>query len=395
MSQDYNQELAQQFVGKIIDVKPHENCWIEYCGPKAKLLADACAEVVTKRGGYPYLVDSSSATINREIVPLDSESLTEYGASLLQKMQAMQKYIRISDDADRAKIALTGEPKKAYKTAMTPHIEYRVNNTRWMIAAAPTEEFAAACGMSFPEFKTFYRNVCLTDYGKMTEAAAPLQKIMTEGKKVRIYSPKQDTDLTFELEGINAIPCTGTYNIPDGECFTAPAKYSANGKISFGKSNFDGERFESIKLRFEDGKIIEAEADTPERTKRLNEILDTPNARYIGEFAINFNPYIQHPTGNVLFDEKIDGGLHLAMGKSYDMAFNGNKSDVHWDMVQIQRPDYGGGEIWIDDVLIRKDGLFVLPELLALNPENLKGAVEAKLLPELATPPVAAMQTQP
>jgi len=221
--------------------------------------------------------------------------------------------------------------------------------------------------------KAFYRDVCLVDYGKMTEAVKPLEKLMTEGKKVRIYSPAQETDLRFSIEGIPAIPCTGTLNIPDGECFTAPVRNSINGTIRFGPSSYDGQKFGFIRLLFKDGHIDEAEAENAERTARLNQMLDTdPGARYTGEFSINFNPFIRHPTGSILFDEKIDGGIHMAMGNCYDQAPNGNKSSVHWDMVHIQRADYGGGELYIDDRLIRKDGIFVVPELLALNPENLK-----------------------
>ena len=121
---------------------------------------------------------------------------------------------------------------------------------------------------------------------------------------------------------------------------------------------------------FENGKIIEA---TGSDTEKLNEILDSDEgARYIGEFAIGFNPYIMKPMKDILFDEKIAGSFHFTPGNAYTIADNGNRSDVHWDMVLIQREDYGGGEIWFDDVMIRKDGIFILPELESLNPENLK-----------------------
>jgi len=229
----------------------------------------------------------------------------------------MQGYIRIDDDADQAHTSLPPEQMALYKKALQPVNDYRVNNTRWLVTAAPTEEFAAACGMSFGEFQAFYRDVCLVDYGKMTEAVKPLEKIMTEGKSVRIYSPSQDTDLSFSIEGIPAIPCTGTLNIPDGECFTAPVKNSINGTIRFGPSSYDGQKFAFIRLTFQDGHIEHAQAENPERTATLNRMLDTdPGARYTGEFSINFNPFIRQPTGSILFDEKIDGGIHMAMGNS-------------------------------------------------------------------------------
>jgi len=367
------QQLAHQFVVNAVGVKPGENIWLEFRGPKAKVIADACAATVEAIDAHPFLIDTGAASINTTVEPLSAEGIAALGERKLVQMKTMQGYIRVDDDADQAKITLRPEQMALYKKALQPMTDYRVNHTRWLVTAAPTEEFAAACGMTFAAFEAFYRDVCLVDYGKMTTAVKPLEKLMTEGKKVRIFSPAQDTDLSFSIEGIPAIPCTGTLNIPDGECFTAPVRNSINGAIRFGPSSYDGQKFAFIRLTFRDGRIEQAEAENPERTARLNQMLDTdPGARYTGEFSINFNPFIRHPTGSILFDEKIDGGIHMAMGNCYDEAPNGNKSSVHWDMVHIQRSDYGGGELYIDDRLIRKDGIFVVPELLALNPENLK-----------------------
>jgi aminopeptidase len=367
------QKLAHQFMVNAVGVQPGDNVWLEYRGPKAQVLAGACAAKVEELSAHPFLIDTGSAAINSGVGPLSAAGIAALGEQKLAQMKTMQGYIRVDDDADQAKITLPREQMALYKKALQPVNDYRVNNTCWLVTAAPTEEFAVACGMSFPDFEAFYRDVCLVDYGKMTEAVKPLEKLMTEGKKVRIYSPAQETDLSFSIEGIPAIPCTGTLNIPDGECFTAPVRESINGAIRFGPSSYDGQKFAFIRLTFKDGHIDQAEAENPERTARLNQMLDTdPGARYTGEFSINFNPFIRHPTGSILFDEKIDGGIHMAMGNCYDEAPNGNKSSVHWDMVHIQRADYGGGELYIDDRLIRKDGIFVVPELLALNPENLK-----------------------
>ncbi len=256
---------------------------------------------------------------------------------------------------------------------MNPMLRHRVNNTRWLVTAAPTEEFAKACGMEMAAFEAFYLDVCLLDYQNMQQAARPLQKIMQEGKDVHIHSPAQETDLRFSIAGIPAHICAGELNIPDGECYTAPVRDSINGTIKFGPSVYEGQRFAFIKLAFKDGRIVAASAENDERTARLNALLDSDEgARYAGEFAINFNPLIQHPTGSILFDEKIDGGIHIAMGACYDDAPNGNKSVIHWDMVHIQRPDYGGGDLYIDGRLVRRDGLFAVPELAGLNPEALK-----------------------
>ena len=369
------QQLAHQFMVNAVGVKPGDNVWLEFRGPKAKVLADACAAKVHEIGAHPFWIDTGAAAINSTVKPLSAAGIAALGEQKLAQMKTMQGYIRVDDDADQAKITLLPEQMALYKKALQPMTDYRVNHTRWLVTAAPTEEFAAACGMSFADFESFYRDVCLVDYGKMTDAVKPLEKLMSEGKSVRIVSPAQETDLTFSIEGIPAIPCTGTLNIPDGECFTAPVRNSINGAIRFGPSSYDGQKFAFIRLTFHDGHASLAEAENPERTAMLNRMLDTdPGARYAGEFSINFNPFIRHPTGSILFDEKIDGGIHMAMGNCYDQAPNGNKSSVHWDMVHIQRPDYGGGELYIDNRLIRKDGIFVVPELLALNPENLKAA---------------------
>jgi len=359
-----------------VQVRQGDNIWVEFRGPNARPLADACAAEVVAAGATPRLVDSGSEALNAQISPMSAAELDTYGRELLDAMRTMQGYIRIDDDANLSKLSLPDAIRPLYKQAIGPMTEYRVNNTRWLVTVAPTAEFAQACGMTLPRFETFYRDVCLLDYRSMTEAVRPLEQLMNTARAVRILSPAQDTDLTFSIEGLGAVPCTGEHNIPDGECYTAPVKDSLNGTIKFGPSNYDGQRFAFIKLAFERGRIVGAEAESPERTAMLNGILDTDDgARYIGEFSINFNPYVKDPTGSILFDEKIDGGIHMAAGRAYEgIADNGNRSAVHWDMVHIQRPEYGGGELWIDDRLIRKDGQFVVPELLALNPEHLTAA---------------------
>jgi aminopeptidase len=144
-----------------------------------------------------------------------------------------------------------------------------------------------------------------------------------------------------------------------------------NGRISYNTpSEEQGFTFENIVFDVKDGRIENATAND---TERIGELLDTDEAaRYFGEFAFGLNPYILKPMKDTLFDEKISGSIHLTPGSAYEDAFNGNKSAIHWDLVLIQRADYGGGEIYFDGRLIRKDGVFVVPELECLNPENLK-----------------------
>jgi aminopeptidase len=256
------------------------------------------------------------------------------------------------------------------KYYVTPvHHEIRIKKTKWVVLRYPNYSMAQLANTSLENFEDFYFNVCNLDYSKMKNAMESLVKYMERTDKVRIMGP--GTDLTFSIKGIPVIPCAGECNIPDGEVYTAPVRDSINGTLSYNTpAVFQGFTYENIKLTFKDGKIIEATAND---TERINKVFDTDEgARYVGEFAIGVNPYVLKPMKDTLFDEKIMGSFHFTPGNSYDEAPNGNKSAIHWDLVCIQTPEYGGGEIYFDDVLIRKDGHFVIPELNCLNPENLK-----------------------
>ena len=250
------------------------------------------------------------------------------------------------------------------------HHEVRIKKTRWVVLRWPSASMAQMAEMSTEAFEDFFFDVCTLDYAKMSRAMEPLKDLMQRTDRVRLKGPR-DTDLSFSIKGIPAIPCDGHRNIPDGEVFTAPMRDSINGVIHFNApSIYRGVTHNDIRLTFRNGKVVEA---TSTATDKLNEVLDAdPGARYVGEFAIGFNPYCTRPMKDILFDEKIAGSIHLTPGACYDEASNGNKSDIHWDMVLIQTPEYGGGEIWFDDKLIRKDGRFVVDSLLGLNPENLK-----------------------
>jgi aminopeptidase len=240
-----------------------------------------------------------------------------------------------------------------------------IKERRWVLFEYPTPGQAQRAGMSFDSYFDFVLSVSCVDYAAMQKNAEVLKDLMQQTDQVRIVAP--GTDLSFSIKNMKAVPCCGEYNIPDGECFTAPIKDSVQGTITYNTpSIYWGHTFNGVHLRFADGKIIEATAG--QFTDILNKILDSDEgARYIGEFAIGFNPLILEPFCNTLFDEKISGSLHFTPGGSYDEATNGNESTIHWDLVQIQRPEYGGGEIWFDGKLIRKDGRFTLPELVQLN----------------------------
>jgi aminopeptidase len=207
------------------------------------------------------------------------------------------------------------------------------------------------------------------NYPKMAKAMAPLERRMRKADRVHLKGP--GTDLRFSIKNIGAKMCKGDRNIPDGEVFSCPVKNSVNGTIQFNTPTlYSGTKFENVRLEFREGKIVDASSNN---TKRLNEILDTDaGARYVGEFSLGFNPFILNPMCDILFDEKIAGSLHFTPGQAYEDCDNGNRSAVHWDMVLIQRPEWGGGEISFDGEVIRKDGRFLPKDLQLLNPENLR-----------------------
>ncbi|HEX4797265.1 MAG TPA: aminopeptidase [Humisphaera sp.] len=289
------------------------------------------------------------------------------------QMEKMQCYIGARGNPNVSELSDVPSDKQAiYEDTIWNgvHRDIRIRKTRWVVMRWPSPSMAQMAEMSTEAFEDFFFKVCTLDYAKMSRAMDPLQQLMMKTDKVRLKGPS-DTDLTFSIKGIPAKKCEGRSNLPDGECFTAPVRTSVNGVIHFNAPTiYRGVTHNDIRLTFKDGKVVDA---TSTDTKRLNEVLNADEgARYIGEFAIGFNPYCIKPMKDILFDEKIAGSIHFTPGNAYEDASNGNKSSIHWDMVLMQTPEVGGGEIWFDGKLIRKDGRFVLPELQPLNPENLK-----------------------
>jgi aminopeptidase len=364
-------KLADMLVNYCCALKPGEKLLLEAIDvPHA--FSKAVAEAAAKAGGAA-LVMLKSNEINRSLMLHGNEASLGLTADVEKlQMQSVQCYIGARGSNNVSELSDVPEDRqKIYEKTIwrTVHQEIRVKKTRWVVIRWPTPAMAQMAEMSTEAFEDFFFNVCTLDYSKMSCAMQPLKHLMEKTDKVRLKGPR-DTDLTFSIKGIAAIPCDGKVNIPDGEVFTAPVRNSVNGVIHYNcPTLYRGATHNDIRLTFKDGKIIDA---TSSNTAKLNEVLDTdPGARYIGEFAIGVNPYCTRPMKDILFDEKIAGSIHFTPGACYDEAGNTNQSAVHWDMVMRQDPEAGGGEIWFDDKLVRKDGRFVVPELEALNPENL------------------------
>ncbi len=325
---------------------------------------------VRAAGGIP-VVEVRHTRVSRELLRnTDSRHAALVRDLELFRIKKMQAYIAVRGSANMNENSDVPSDRMALFSRLTrPVLDWRVNRTRWCVLRWPTPSLAQSAGMSTEAFENLYFDVCTMDYRRMARAMVPLWKRMQRADRVQIKGP--GTDLSFSIKGIGAKMCDGRLNIPDGEVFSCPVKNSVNGVIQFNAPTiYSGTRFENVRLVFRDGRIVEA---TSNHTRKLNEILDTdPGARYVGEFSLGFNPYILQPMCDILFDEKIAGSLHLTPGQAYEECDNGNRSAVHWDMVLIQRKEWGGGEIWFDGELIRKDGLFVPKDLQPLNPANLR-----------------------
>lgn len=363
--------LAHNLVSYSCQVKKGDKVYVHYTGESTKPLAKELVKEVYAAGGLPFVHYTDPQLQRLQIMECTKEQMELTAQVDSLEMSNMDCYIAVRGSGNVSELSDVPADKMAIyeKYYVTPvHHGIRVPKTRWVVLRYPNDAMAQLSGTSTEAFEDFYFDVCNLDYSRMEKAMQPLIELMNRTDKVRLTGP--GTDLTFSIRGIPAIPCAGRMNIPDGEVYTAPVRDSVNGTLSYNApSVFQGFTYENICLTFENGKIVKAEAND---TERINKVFDIDEgARYVGEFAIGVNPYILHPMKDILFDEKIMGSIHFTPGNCYDEAPNGNSSSIHWDLVLIQRPEYGGGEIYFDDVLIRKDGRFVLPELQCLNPENL------------------------
>jgi aminopeptidase len=364
------QELADLLINHSCALEKGEKLLIEAFDIPEEMVI-AVIRAARKAGGLPFVSWKNNLILKELITETTDEHMDLIGSVEKFRMEMMDAYIGLRGSLNISEMSDVKSDQMAIyqsKLLQKVHFQERVPNTKWVVLRWPTPSMAQQANMSTEAFEKFYFDVCCLDYTKMAKAMEPLRKLMNKTNKVHIKGP--GTDLRFSIKGIPAISCAGEHNVPDGECFTAPVKNSVEGYIQFNAETlYHGTIFNDIRLEFEKGKVVKA---TGSDDNKINQILDSDEgARYIGEFAIAFNPYITEPMKDILFDEKIAGSFHFTPGNAYDMADNGNRSDVHWDMVLIQRPDYGGGEIWFDDILVRKDGDFVIPELKGLNQGNL------------------------
>ena len=357
-------ELARIIVNHSLKIKENDKVLITYEG-NSKSLVKYLIDEINKVGGVPdyrYIDEDLDSYSNKYL----NDSLIDVRTNKVKyEVENYDCFIKIyyceSDYYDK-----NTDPtwKRKYLASIKPYKDIQINNRRWVLLNYPSLVDSYKAKMEPDEFYNFAMKCMTVDYDKMEKDLMPLKRLMEKTDKVRIVGP--GTDISFSIKGMPAIICAGDRNIPDGECFTAPIKNTVNGVISYNTpSPYRGNVYENIVLTFKDGKIVDCSSNHP---NEMNEIFNSDEgARYIGEFSLGVNPMIKYPMGDILYDEKICGSLHFTPGTCYNECDNGNYSQVHWDLVLIQREDYGGGEIYFDDRLIRKDGLLVIDELKELN----------------------------
>jgi aminopeptidase len=357
-------KLAKLLVEYSIRLKRNETVLIEAFDIPDEMTI-ALIRAVRQAGGVPF-AHTYHARVNRAVaLEASDRQLNLMAGHELARMKKMDAYIAVRGSNNVTELSdVPPETMKLIARKMRPVQDQRVKRTKWVVLRWPTPSMAQLAGMSTEAFEDFYFEVCTLDYRKLLPGMKTLQRLMEKTDRVDIKGP--DTDLHFSIKEIPAVICGGDRNIPDGEVFSCPVRDSVEGHVTFSApSIYQGIGFDGIRLEFKNGKVVDA---TSNETKKLNKILDSdPGARYIGEFSLGFNPRILHPMRDILFDEKIAGSFHFTPGQAYEEADNGNRSQVHWDMVSIQRPEYGGGEIYFDGKLIRKNGVFLPKQLRSLN----------------------------
>lgn len=363
------EKLANKLVNYSCHVNPGEKVLITYSDCPDSLI-ECLIEEIVKAKAIP-LVYRLDKKIKRRLLLNSSKEMFEYYKTMVEPiMQSADAVILIG--GSKNDFELSDVPSDAFANYSKIYVEPIHFNIRcskkWVLLRYPNPSFAQSSQMSSEKFEDFFFNVCTLDYEGLNKKMQPLKELMESTDKVRIVTPT--TDLSFSIKGLPAIKCSGECNIPDGECYTAPVKDSVNGTIKFNTPALDnGVEFNDITLTFKDGKIIDHDCNEKEK---FREILDTDEgSRYLGEFSFGLNPYCTYSVKDILFDEKISGSIHLAIGSSYDDCYNGNKSAVHLDLIQRHSPKDGGGKIYFDDKLIYEDGKFICPNLVALNRENL------------------------
>jgi aminopeptidase len=359
--------LAQILVRYSTRVENGDVCVIQST-TAAESLVQAVYEEVLRAGGLPIMQLTTTGSQAAFYDLASDEQLDWIPPTTTWTAENADVRIAIMGDVNARELS-QADPKKqaraqrARKELMETSMKRSAaGEYRWALTLFPTHAYASEAGMSLRDYEDFYYAACLatdgdpvTAWERQSDQVRRLAEWIQGKEQVRVRG--EGTDLTLGVAGRTWIPCVGEHNMPDGEFFTGPVEDSVTGEVSFSfPASYGGRTVSGVRLRFEDGKVVDASADQGEEF--LNEMLDTdPGARRLGELGIGTNYGIATGTKEILLDEKIGGTVHLAIGMSYPETGGRNSSAVHWDMVCDLRR---GGSITVDGVELQRDGRFLV-----------------------------------
>ena len=352
---NYKQKkLASFIVDYSLNIKPQEKVFINYVGSNKEFL-ETLKYTIEEKNAIPIVFDMTPYEEIELIKSLNEEDIDLLIDKSIELISKCDSFISLLEDSD---FILDNKYQyqsdlyyKKYKKVIR---DYRLKKCKWIGLRLPSVQLARKFNMSYEEFCSFYYDVCGIDYKRLKADYLWLEELMSNTNHIEISSV--DTNISFDKAGISAHILSGEKNLPDGEIYTAPIKDTVNGTIRFNADSVqNGFKFKDISLKFVDGKIEEFNSNNNEL---FNNIINSDGgSKYVGEFAIGLNDKISVPHGVILYDEKILGSIHFALGQAYDDAYNGNDSCLHWDLVQVQKPEYGGGKVIFDDEIIMQDGI--------------------------------------
>ena len=322
--------------------------------PAAQDLVLEVYRLVLKNGAYPVTKLSLPGQSYIYYKNASDEQLRNFPQIAFHEIKNTDAVIYIGAPSNTKELTAIDPKKISLRQAITKRFsDYRVEKTRWVLFEYPTDSLAQDAEMSLEDFKDFAYGAVNIDWKKESKKQDKIKAIVDKGKEVHILG--KETDLRFSIAGKKAVKCDGKHNMPDGEVFTEPVKHSVNGHIFYEFPAVHGGREVcGVRLVFKNGKVVKATAE--KNQDFLIKMLDTDaGSRYLGEFGIGVNYRIDRFIKNILFDEKIGGTIHLALGRAYSETGGENDSAIHWDMIKDLRK---GGEVYIDGKLLEKNGKF-------------------------------------
>jgi len=361
-------DLAELIVNYSTRVKSKERVLIVLYGTAGIPLLKELYKLCIKKGAYVSYDIAVDGLGQHFYANAKDHQLTDLPKHALAKAKVTDVMIQIVADSNKMSMAKVDQKKMLQSRKARKKLSDYYHDKRWTLLRYPTNADAQDAGMSLDDWEDFVFNSCLVDWKKVRKEQEVLEKILKKTKEIRLVA--DETDLLVKVKGQKYCHCCGEFNLPDGEIFTSPIRTGVDGVIKYNTPTmYMGKEFNWIKLWFEKGKVVKAESDKNQAD--LIKILDTDKgSRYLGEFAFGTNPFIQQPVKSILFDEKIGGSNHMALGKCYDKAPNGNDSAIHWDL--ILRHEYANGKVYLDGVLVQEKGLWIHKDLKKFNPKKKK-----------------------